>query len=479
MPRRWWRTAACTVLALQIVACAGLPQEDVDEPLYPARSPGEIDWYETLTRELDPLDNDRGERWPLVLWHGVGYQPLEAGQIRALMDRGIVQHLRLRRTDARAARALAGGGAPVVLMEGAGGAWPYDTVEGGDWRLQFSEDAVVQPEWRRLPDPTRPAGWEKARDLTRERLQRYVDAGVRVDAVWLDYEGALLNDDYRAVRASSAAARLPASILDSEAQYRGYRRTHWLNGLSRYLAAPVRRVYPDAAVTNWVVMVSSAGYPVLSWTDWPHPPSPPLFFTHSNPIAYGIDRYFLWAWPDGHRINRVNVDRFFTHLLLRQVSMDALNRARYRPDMGAVVWVARWVPDQPDERTPVMSRAAYREALRHIWLRGADAMQVFNPARDGFERYAVREVQDVQRVYDEMLEYREFLERGEVMNFKVPDNRDASIMWSGLRLANRAVVRVTNLGAEQKMYYLCLSGGQCVVLPVPARGRTFVLELES
>lgn len=471
---------AWLLLALQLTACAGVETRAVDEPLYPAPAPAVIDWDALLMKALKPLDHDRGERWPLVLWRGIGYEPLGRRQIGALLERGIVQHLRLRRTDAGAAAALTDAGAPVILMEGAGGAWPYDTVDPGTgWRLRFPADAAVRPEWRDLPDPTRLAGWRKARDLTRQRLRRYARRGVKVDAVWLDYEGALLHDDYQAVKASTAAARLPAPILESEPRYRDYRRTHWLGRLSRYLAAPVRRVYPDASVTNWVVMVSSSGYPVLSWTGWPHPPSPPLFFTHSNPIAYGIDTAFLASWPAGQAISRESVDRFYTHLLLRQVSMDALNRARYRPDMGAVVWVARWVPDHPEQRVPVMSRAAYREALRHIWLRGADAMQVFNPEREGYQRYAAWEVEDVQSVYDEMLAYRGFLEHGEVMNFTVPDRRDALLVWSGLRRDDRALVRVTNLGARQARAYICLTDEKCVDVPVPRHGRTYTFDLRS
>lgn len=473
------RSVGPLLLAAQLAACAGIGQRAVEEPLYPVPAAAEVDWHEALAN-LAPLDHERGGRWPLVLWDGVGFEPLEPAQIGTLLDRGIVQHLRLRRADTEAAGALSAAGAPVVLMEGAAGAWPYDTVDGGeDWRLQFAAEAEVRPEWRRLPDPTRTEGWERARELTRQRLQRYARHGIDVDAVWLDYEGALLNDDYHAVRASTAASRLPRSIVESERRYRAYRRQHWLGRLSRYLAAPVRRVYPDAAVTNWVVMMSSANDPVLSWTDWPHPPSPPMAFTHSNPIAYGMDTYFLSAWPSGHGITRGNVDRFFTHLLLRQVSADARNRARSRPDMGAVVWVARWVPDNPEQRVPLMSRAAYREALRHIWLRGADAMQVFNPRREGYERYAVREVEDVQSVYGEMLAHREFLEKGKVMNFDVPGNRDATAVWSGLRLDDRALVRATGLGPQPARVNVCLGDGRCVDLDAPPDGRTYVLDLAS
>jgi hypothetical protein len=285
----------------------------------------------------------------------------------------------------------------------------------------------------------------------------------------------LLHNDYAALRASTAASRLPPAILENEARYRDYRRRHWLFRLSRYLAAPVLRVYPGASVTNWVVMMSSSLHPVRSWDDWAHPPTPPLFFTDTNPIAYGIDTYYFSAWPEGHPVTRKNVDRFYTHLLLRQVSVDARNRAKLRPDLGAVAWVSRWVPDHPERRAPVMSRAAYREALRHLWLRGIDAMQVFNRAREGFEQYAVREVEDVQRVYNEMLAYREFLDDGEVMNFTVPDNKVPSVMWSGLKLGDHAVVRVTNLGSDRTSVEVCLTKARCKRLAVPHDSRTYQL----
>jgi hypothetical protein len=467
------------LLAAQLAACT-LARRPFSgpEPLYAQPSPSErIDWYRTLVRRLPPLRHDRGDRWPLVLWQGVGFERLAPRQIRSLLDRGIVQHLRLRTPDIEAARALRAAGAPVILLEGAGGAWPYDTVaDDTRWRLRFPAGATVPQWWRGLADPTLDAGWERSSALTRSRLQQYKSAGVKIDAVWLDYEGAQLHDDYQALRASTSAARMPRGVLDSEARYRNYRRNRWLIRLSRYLAEPVREFYPKVSVTNWVVTASSDDHPVLSWTDWPHPQSPTLAFTATNPIAYGVDSYFLSAWPPSRDINRVNVDRFYTHLLLRQVSADAFNRKASGEGMGAVAWVSRWVPDHPDRHAPLMSRAAYREALRHLWLRGVDAMEVFNPARKGYERYAVEEVEDVQRVYDEMLAYRDFLDHGEVMNYRIPGKLDGLMVWSGLRLGDRALVRLTNLGARQKHAYICLTDQWCVNLPMPRHGHTFILK---
>ncbi|MBS1270345.1 MAG: hypothetical protein MAG794_01300 [Gammaproteobacteria bacterium] len=221
------RIFVSALLALQFVAGTVIGQGLAGEHLYPLPSPARIDWYDTLMSRLDPLGHQRGERWPLVLWQGVELEPLERDQIKGLLDRGIVQHLSLRKPDIQAARALDAAGAPIVLMEGAAGAWPYDTVKDeAPWRLQFLPNAKILPQWRSLADATRLAGWRRARDLTRERLRRYKAGGLTVDAVWLDYEGALLHDDYRALRASTAAEKLPDVILDNESLYREYRRTH-------------------------------------------------------------------------------------------------------------------------------------------------------------------------------------------------------------------------------------------------------------
>src|SRR5690606_23946323 len=104
-----------------------------------------------------------------------------------------------------------------------------------------------------------------------------------------------------------------------------------------------------------------------------------------NPIAYGSDVAFAYTRPRGRPLDREAVDAIYTHILLRQVSADAHARRLDAPHMESVVWVARWVRDILDRAYPVMSREAYREALRHIWLRGADAMMIFNPVRRGMQ----------------------------------------------------------------------------------------------
>ena len=75
------------------------------------------------------------------------------------------------------------------------------------------------------------------------------------------------------------------------------------------------------------------------------------------------------------------------HNLLRGVSVDAVNRAAYGPQVMSFPWVARFctLEGEAGNEMADMSREAYREALRHMWLRDIDGMQLFNAHWGGFE----------------------------------------------------------------------------------------------
>jgi hypothetical protein len=139
--------------------------------------------------------------------------------------------------------------------------------------------------------------------------------------------------------------------------------------------------------------------------------------------------------------------------------------------------VIRWCPDVEDPKLPIMSRERYREVLRHIWLRGADGMQVFNATRRGHDELVLNEVADAVAVYDEMLAFREFLDNGEIMCTDVPPEQDDGVVWSGLRLADRAVVRVFKQGGGTAEVTVEPWPGAGITLPATDRGTTFVLVL--
>jgi hypothetical protein len=200
--------------------------------------------------------------------------------------------------------------------------------------------------------------------------------------------------------------------------------------------------------------------------------------TGTNPIAYGND-YFWKFWNKEWPVERRPVDRFYMHLLLRQVSDDSANKLIYGPDKDSFPWVARWCPDEGDPKIPMMSREAYREALRHIWLRGADSLQIFNASRAGYEDIVFAETADAVAVYDEMLGYARFLDRGEILCCDVPDMQHEGVLWSGLRLADEAVVRVMNQGEGVAKVKMDPWPGTAAEVEAPPDGATYILKREG
>ena len=194
-------------------------------------------------------------------------------------------------------------------------------------------------------------------------------------------------------------------------------------------------------------------------------------------MAYGNDKFWQTAWQDDYPLDQRHVNQFHMHNLLRQISGDAANRLAYGPEVASFPWVARWCPivNHREDKTPYMSREAYREALRHMWLRGIDGMQLFNAWREGYEEIALFEVLDAVAVYDEMLGYRDFLDAGQVMNLAEPAVQDEGVLWSGLRLEERAVVRLFSQGKGAARFELEVWPGHEIDLEAPTEGRTYVL----
>ncbi len=52
----------------------------------------------------------------------------------------------------------------------------------------------------------------------------------------------------------------------------------------------------------------------------------------------------------------------------------------------------------------MMTRGAYGSALDQLWKEEIATMQIFNTMHEGYEEYALMEVQDAVRAYDRSLE---------------------------------------------------------------------------
>lgn len=441
------------------------------------------EWFNIIRKLIPPLKNQPGERWPLVLIDGVGFKPLSEEHIRILQERGIAQHLDLHEHSIPAAKALQKAGSPVILTAGGSGAWPYTlAADKKQWAHHYPDYLKIAPHWRDLPSPTMFRGWAVAGQQLRTLLERFQKENIVVDALWLDYENEPSQADYyAAILSPTTRALLPKKAIASETAFRLYCRQLWVQLLSTYFAGPAREVFPNISVTNWVATLSSPEIPVLGWENRPHPPMGPTLFTATNPIAYGVDTTFIALWDTKFRLDQEHVDQFYMHILLRQVSADSENRQHLAPYLDSFPWVARWVPDNPQTKVPVMSRDRYREALRHLWLRGINGMQVFNPellSQVSKVEMAIAEVQDAVAIYDEMLAYRDFLDNGTVMQFHYPAIQDQGPIWSGLRLRNNAIVRVFWQGPRIGQLKIEPWPDTFITLNNPTRGATFHLRLD-
>ena len=435
----------------------------IAQPSGDGGSGARLDWPALAIDRLPALENTQTGRWPLVLWQAPDVREMDEAAIRGMLERGIAPTVKLQADYAEVARRIQGAGGPVIALQAAGGDWPYDFDGEG------ATDAGI--------DPRDFSGWRRASESLREQLSAFADAGVVIDAAWLDYENAPVNLPLE--RVTAGAGVVPEAVGNDPGRFRVYRRQLWLSLLSAYVAAPLREFFPRISLTNWVVSASRPDAPLLDWYNRPHPRTDIGLFTATNPIAYGSDIAFAYTRPRGRPLDREAVDAIYTHILLRQVSADARARRLDAPHMESVVWVARWVRDILDRTYPVMSREAYREALRHIWLRGADAMMVFNPVRRGMQWMSVYEVEDAATVYREMLAYHDLLDTGEVMNVEVPPADGPRVFWSGVRTDSRAVVRVTNRGESVVELVLSPWPGQVRQLSVQPGAMTFVLSSDD
>jgi hypothetical protein len=138
--------------------------------------------------------------------------------------------------------------------------------------------------------------------------------------------------------------------------------------------------------------------------------------------------------------------------------------------------------DNPEEkyRYP-MSQDAYRELLRHVWLRGADGLYLFNlgyPTKPQTvtAEFSFQSVEDARSTWDELLEYREFLDKGVPMTFAVPKDVSAEAVWSGRRLGDgRCLIRAVSLGDADARVRVDLPTGSSVELAAPRAGATYLV----
>ncbi len=462
-----------------------------------AADAGPIAWdMASFVRVVNPMRHDPGGRLPLFLWNVP--LPRDAALVKMRRDgtlrraieqmaeRGFVPTVEMgwEWTPEGAlamAETLREAGRPVYLLipdaqlieRGAYGdtsvwiAGP-DAAAGGRQRL-----------WPCLPlaDP-RPSA-ARVRDL----LLPFKDAGIAVSGVWFDDEALPhpWNGVYEAQVGSAACRRhYPPGALADWTPFQRYVLELRTVLQSAVMADAVHAVFPGALVGNYYEFASSAAVPFVDERGNVYPPRSLGRLDALMPSAYANTIHLARHSGTDQRPTQEWADRTYFFLLLRTVSTANANKPRGKV---SVPYVSRFVPDDPAPRVRFgMSQPVYRELIRHVLLRGSDGLYLFNlgyPGSPVTPAESFESVEDARAVYDELLAHREFLDRGRPMTYAVPAIDREPVIWSGLCLADRCLVRAVTLGAETRQVELDPFPGVRVVVRAPRAGATYVIHRDG
>jgi hypothetical protein len=452
----------------------------------------EVRWdMASLERVVRPMRHDPGGRLPLFLWN----LPLPrdsalvewrrdgrlATAIQALAARGIVPTVEMgwewTPEGAMAmARGLQEAGRPVYLLIP-----QADLVERGAYR-----DTTV---WGEGPDASRRGAWRRwpclpladprpAAEQVRQLLRPYADAGIPISGVWFDDEALPhpWNGVLEAQRGAPACrAHYPPGVLEGWRPFLRHAYELRTRLLSEALADPVHALFPGARVGNWAEAASSEAVPLVDERGNAYPALPWGRLDVVMPAAYAntanLPRHFAPHEP----VTPERAGRVHLFLMLRTVSTANANKP---PGVLSLPFVSRLVVDDPDPRVRVgLSPAWYRELLRHLLLRGSDGLYLFNlgyPGSPVTPAESFESVEDARAVYDELLAHREFLDRGRPMTHETPPLGSTGVLWSGLRLPDRCLVRTVSLGTASHTVTLEPFPGVRVTLDAPPGGATYL-----
>lgn len=444
---------------------------------------------DTFFRMVQPMQHGLQGRMPLLYWG----MPLYAGfytamqqagalapAIAGLAARGFVPQVRLDPSISDSvvlAKALQDAGQPVYLL-----------IPQND--LVLSTAYANCPVWVTGPDDNKngalgswPA-WPLADPApgaarVSSLLAPIAAAGIDVAGVFFDDEAgpAPWNGVWQA-DANSPAARavFPPGTLDTYDHYNEYVYSLATQLDQQIMFDPVHALWPTAKVANFDMVQSGATTPFVATNGviFPQITLPPG--AAEMPMAYADDWNLLKIFNPATFTQPVS-DGFYLHSLLASVTTAQVNRAPGMMDIPYVSAFAESHANVVDPRLQLgMSSGAYKELLRHLWLRGVDGMFLFTFGRSVVPSF--QQVEAARSVYDEMLQYPGFLQNGTPLNLTLPTVSGAPI-WSGLRWGNQALIRTYPDGPADTTVTLSPFAGITVTLPAPAGGATYIVNSDG
>ncbi len=434
---------------------------------------------------VQPMKHPLGDRMPLFLWNlpmPVGQQLIwsrQSGSLRKAIDelaqRGIVPmvHLPGGSGGLALAQTLQEAGRPIYLLND-----NVTLIESTAWRnctvWADGPDFVHNNHPRRWPclpmaDPQPGANW------VTQQVVPFKQTGIAVSGVFFDDEGLPYSSNgiYEATaNAPQIRAQYPPGTFDSPDAFARYTlRLH--EKLERQiLVEPVHQLYPQALVGQYGDIASAQNKP----GSWGYPPRS-CEGDLAMPSLYAHNALLLAALRPGETLTQQRADEIYFSTLLDVWSPAAADaRAAHKklvPYVGQVVF---------DDWRPAarfgLSRGKWRELQYHLWLRGADGLFLFNlgfPTSGVTPDFSFRSVEDARQVYDTLLAHREFLDKGEPMNYAVGAMIDGQPIWSGLRLPDRCLVRAFTPGEKGSSVKIPAFENVSVTVEAPPEGALYLI----
>jgi len=342
--------------------------------------------------------------------------------------------------------------------------------------------------WPCLPlaDPTADAAW------MRNWVERFKNAGMTIAGVWADFEGPPphpWNGIYEAQLASPEYRKhFPPGVLDDRERFIQFAINLRHEVISQAMADPVLEAFPDALVGNYYDCISGQEVPYIDHEGCVYPPCEFGRLNTVMPSTYGLTRQLPRYYNADWAVTPRSAEQAHFTLMMRSMSTANANK---RPGIRSIPFVSRYLPEGSPPRFNLgLSKALYREFIRHAILRGSDSFfllnlgfptkeQLVTPA-DGFEA-----MEDARSVLDELLAHRRFLDDGQPMCFDVPAMFTTGAVWSGLRRGDECLIRAFSLGQSGRRVaveaFPAKPGQPAVTLAVeaPVDGASYIVRRDS
>ena len=437
----------------------------------------------TLDKMVKPLHNPLGQNAPFILWGA----PSPAGDVLVDQQNGTLQAY----IDQLGARGMV----PSIPV-GPGYYPPYEIAYGQALEAANLPVYVVVPKLDVLSSNayqnatvfgtyTDPSGTvykypclpladgSIGAAWTEQQLAPLQQAGIHVNGVFFDDEGPpdpWPTGMYESQKDDpTVASYYPAGALDSFESFFQY--TYQLRSTleSQIMADPVHQMFPGAVVGDFNAYQSSAA---VAYTDIQGTQFPPRDLGTVDVMMPGLYSQYVMLQKEAPpaKPNQKWADATLFSRWLTTASTALSNRGNKQ----FIPFVSSDVPGlwNTAGMNFMMSRAAYRETLRHLWLRGANDMFLFNGTAT--PTASLQMMDDSRAAYNGLLAYRNFLSQGTPMNVTPPASSAAPI-WSGLRLGNQALVRTFSPSGKAAKVTIEAFTGVKVTLPAPAAGAGFLI----